>query len=146
MFYDDSDQLNSLLPILSITRLNICFESSIIILQHLLQNMPNLYHLTIETYNFLLNGNQWKEMINKYLLKLKILQFKISSVAIGEYGEIQFNGILDSFRTKFWIDEHQWFVQCHLLCQYIPDTRYYINIFTLPYTFKDFPDVADCIV
>ncbi|CAF3867786.1 unnamed protein product [Rotaria sordida] len=146
MFYDDSDQLNSLLSILSITRLNIFFESSIIILQHLLQNTPNLYHLTIETYYFILNGNQWKEMINKYLLKLKILQFKTSSVAIGEYGEIQFNEILDSFRTKFWIDEHQWFVQCHLFRQDIPDTRYYIDIFTLPYTFKDFPDVTNCIL
>ncbi|CAF1065796.1 unnamed protein product [Rotaria sordida] len=146
MFYDDSDQLNSLLPILSITRLNICFESSITILQHLLQNMPNLYHLTIETYDFLLNGNQWKEMINKYLLKLKILQFKARPVAIGEYGEIQFNEILDSFRTKFWIDEHQWFVQCHLLRQDKPDTRYYIYVFTLPYAFKDFSDVTNCIL
>ncbi|CAF4978356.1 unnamed protein product [Rotaria sp. Silwood1] len=146
MFYDDSDQLESLLPILSITRLNIYFESSMTMLQHLLQNMPNLYHLTIETSYFLLNGNQWKEMINKYLLKLKILQFKVSALAIGEDGENQFNEILDSFRTKFWIDEHQWFIQCHLLCQDKPSRRYYIDVFTLPYAFKDFPDVTNCVL
>jgi len=146
MFYDDSNQLDSLLLILSITRLNIYFESSITIFQHLLQNMPNLYHLTIETSHFLLNGNQWKEIINKYLLKLKILQFKIGPLVIEEYGEIQFNEIFDSFRTKFWIDEHQWFVQCHLFRQDKPDTRYYIDVFTLPYAFENFPDVTNCVL
>ena len=76
-FEDDSDQMESLLPILSITRLKILFNSSINILQHLLQNMPNLYHLTWETYYIYMNGNQWEEMIRKYLPKLKIFQFKM---------------------------------------------------------------------
>ncbi len=26
--------------------------------------------------------------------------------------EEQVNGLIDSFRTPFWIDEHQWFVRC----------------------------------
>jgi hypothetical protein len=32
--------------------------------------------------------------------------------------EIQLNSILDSFRTKFWIEEHQWFVRYYC---YIPN-------------------------
>lgn len=55
-----------------------------------------------------------------------------------ENKEIQFNEILDSFRTKFWIDEHQQFVQCHW--KYF-DKRFCldsIDLFTLPYAFRHF--------
>jgi hypothetical protein len=27
--------------------------------------------------------------------------------------EVQLNEIIETYRTKFWIDEHQWFVRCH---------------------------------
>ena len=58
----------------------------------------------------------------------------------------QFNELVDSFRTKFWIDEHQWFVRCHLNGQDKLDERYSIDVFTLPYAFKDFLGIKNCIL
>ena len=58
----------------------------------------------------------------------------------------QFNELVDSFRTKFWIDEHQWFVRCHLNGQDKLDERYSIDVFTLPYVFKDCLDIKNCVL
>jgi AAA+ ATPase superfamily predicted ATPase len=62
-FIDNSDQLELSLSILSIIRLKISFNGSLNILEHLLQNLPNLYHLSLETYDICINGYEWEEMI-----------------------------------------------------------------------------------
>ncbi|CAF3867230.1 unnamed protein product [Rotaria sp. Silwood1] len=133
------------LPILSITHLKLSFDSSLDILQYLLQNMPDLCDLTLETSNIYMDGYQWEELIRRYLSKLKIFRFKMRFSALNdESKEIQSNQILDSFRTNFWLDEHQWFVRCHW---YSSDEQYhfdFIDLFTLPYGFKDFLSYTGC--
>ena len=76
-FEDDFPQMESPIPFPSITRLKILFQSPVNNLQHLLASMPNLYHLSWESYFVHLNGHQWEEIIKTYLPKLKIFQFKI---------------------------------------------------------------------
>ncbi|CAF3150270.1 unnamed protein product [Rotaria sp. Silwood2] len=144
-FMDYANEFDLSLPIISITHLKLSFDSSLNILQYLLQNIPDLYDLTLETCNIYMDGYQWEELIRKYLLKLKIFQFKMRFSALNdESKEIQSDQILDSFRTKFWLDEHQWFVRCHW---YSSDEQYrfdFIDIFTLPYAFKDFLSYTGC--
>jgi hypothetical protein len=146
-FVNDADQLQLSLPTLSITRLKILFNSSIDNLQYLLnssinnlqyllQHLPHLYHLSFEANNVYINGNQWKEVIDKYLPELKILELKMRFPLVNNKDTvIQINSILDSFRTKFWIEEHQWFVRCHLRQRCWVNS---IDVFTLPYTFYSF--------
>lgn len=149
IFNDESNQLEFISPILSLTRLKILSFHSIDIdvLKHLLQHIPNLYQLTMEMYDVLINGYQWEEIIRNYLPKLKIFQFRMTFLPSPDKDkEVQLNEIVDTYRTKFWIDEHQWFVQCHLLRYDKPSRRYYIDLFTLPYAFTHFPNVTNCVL
>ena len=137
-FYDNHTQLQLSPSFLSIIRLEIFFIGNMNTLTHLFQYMPNLYHLKFESENIYIDGHQWEQIIGKYLLKLKIFQFRVEfSSKDDEYQRIHLDGIIDTFRTEFWIDEHQWFVRGH--CR--PITYYQaFRTFSLPYAFHEFPD------
>ncbi|CAF4218428.1 unnamed protein product, partial [Adineta steineri] len=147
VFVDYTDEYDLSLFYAPITRLKLSFDCSLNILQYFLQNLSNLQHLTLETSNIYMNGYEWEDFICKYLPKLKIFQFKMRfSPLINQNKLIELNEILDSFRTKFWIDEHQWFVRCHW---YASDEQYHLNfidLFTLPYIFKEFLSYTGCIL
>lgn len=77
------------------------------------QNMINLRHLIIETWSTITNGHQWEQIIRDSLPKLKTFRLKMEvSVRSQENIQQKADTLLDSFRTPFWIDERQWFVQC----------------------------------
>lgn len=141
------DRYDSPLPPLAITRLHLSFDCSLNVLQHLLQNLPDLQHLTLETSNIHMDGTQWEELISTYLLHLQILRFKMRfSPSVGAHKEEQIDALLDSFRTKFWVEERRWFVRCHW---YASDDQYsldFIDLFTLPYMFKEFLSYTGCIL
>jgi len=146
-FEDLSHQREFIFPIQSLTRTKICFYGSIDILEHLLQHMSNLRHLTFETYSMYINGYQWEEMIRKYLPELKIFQFKMSFGPLNNKDkQVQLNEIVDTYRTNFWINEHQWFVRGHfyILTGQMQSSR--IELFTLPYTFDEFSFDTNCIL
>ncbi|CAF1463830.1 unnamed protein product [Rotaria magnacalcarata] len=144
-FLEYANQFKPVLSILSITHLKLSFDSSLEILHCILQNSPDRLHLTLEIYNIYMDGYQWEDMIRRYLSKLKIFRFKMRFSSLNdESKEIQSNQIFESFRAKFWIDDHQWFVRCHW---YSSDEQYrldFIDLFTLPYTFKDFLSYTGC--
>jgi hypothetical protein len=130
-FRDNTDQLKFMTPFLLLTRLKMDFSGSMKMLEHLLQHMPNLCHLRLEINGIFINGYQWEEIIRKYLPKLKIFQFKMDFLSSNEKNEEeQLNEIIDTFRTKFWIVEHQWFVQCYW-CK----SSELISLSSPPYTF-----------
>lgn len=144
-FHDYSNTLNLKFPILSLKRLKISFNSSLNILKGLLKNTPELFYLTLDTYNIYMNGYQWEEFIEKYLLKLKIFQFKMRFSSLNHQSkEIELNQIFQSFQTKFWIDKHQWFIRCHWHTSNLPFRQDFIDLFTLPYAFNDFLSYTGC--
>ncbi|CAF3874115.1 unnamed protein product [Rotaria sp. Silwood1] len=120
----------------SITSLKLTFESSVPVMINLFQMMPNLYSLTLKTMDIYLNGNKWKKILMKYLSKLKIFQLRmyfqfLSHKTIDE----ELNKLIDTYKNSFWIDKHQWFIQCDC----IPFGTYYHGIlYTLPYAFDTF--------
>ncbi|CAF1582188.1 unnamed protein product [Adineta ricciae] len=146
-YIDYIDQYNMPLPVLSVTRLKLSFDCSLNILKYLLQSLPNLCHLTLDTCNLYMNGYQWEELITTYLPHLETFRFKMRfSPTLDTEKEVQMNEILNSFRTKFWIEEHQWFVRCHW---YASNEQYrldFIDLFTLPYMFKEFLSYTGCIL
>ncbi|UJR19860.1 hypothetical protein I4U23_022993 [Adineta vaga] len=97
---------------------------------NLLQNTPNLLCLIVKTANVVINGHQWKELIVDYLPKLKIFGFFMSYKSI-DCNDIEktIDTLFDSYRTPFWIEDHQWFVRC----QWTPDNvKSEIFLYTLP--------------
>ncbi|CAF1150434.1 unnamed protein product [Adineta steineri] len=58
-----------------------------------------------------------------------------NEVRANEPIENQINELLDSFRTRFWLVEHKWFVRCYGQSQ---NGINYIFLYTLPYAFKHF--------
>jgi hypothetical protein len=123
-------------PILSITTLKLYDMRSRPVLMKLLQAMTNLSHLTIETFYIHLDGHQWEQIIFHHLPKLRIFRLKMEIQFTGKKNnEQQIDILLDSFRSRFWLEEHRWFVRCHWRLQ-----KDYSDIllYTMPLVFKDF--------
>ncbi|UJR32619.1 hypothetical protein I4U23_020079 [Adineta vaga] len=106
-------------PILSITTLKLYDIHSREVLMNLLQTMINLCHLTVETYYLNLDGYQWEQIITQYLPKLQVFRLKMDIQLTGKRNNEQEDGILlDSFRHRFWLEEHRWYVRCHRKSQH----------------------------
>jgi hypothetical protein len=97
--------------------------------------MPNLSHVTLVITGKLdctyLNGYHWKQIIINRLSNIKLFRF---FTECSFYDEINLEGkidkILDTFRTPFWLDEHQWYVRCEWKPEYRSQT---ISLYTLPH-------------
>lgn len=134
---NDTDYLLS--PIIFITSLTLFGIRSRPVMLNLLQKMPNLSHLTIETFYLQLDGDQWETFITKYIPTLKTLRFKMNIQLTGvNNNEQKYNTIFDSFRSRFWIKDRQWFVRSH---QMLHDNHRDIIIYTLPPAFTDINNV-----
>ncbi|CAF0740751.1 unnamed protein product [Rotaria sp. Silwood1] len=115
----------------SLTELNLVFVGSQHgIIETVLQYVPNVCRLKIETMYFDMNGHEWEQIIRNYLPKLKVFQLKMRFEVRSEKYKTKY---LNSFRTRFWLEEHQWFVRYH----YNPDdSSNMICLYTLPYSFS----------
>ncbi|CAF0844869.1 unnamed protein product [Rotaria sordida] len=105
-------------------------------MKNLLQTMSNLEKLKIEMESTYIDGYQWKTIIENYLLNLIIFQFKMSTpLSNQDNKEDKIDEILNSFYSQFWIEKHQWFIQCYWITA---DTSSIVYVYTLPYAFQDF--------
>ncbi|CAF3162832.1 unnamed protein product [Rotaria sp. Silwood2] len=127
-------ELDRIFPIPLITSLQLQFNDSLSALISILKNMPNLLHLKLETGTINLNGNQWKQILIDYVPKIKIFRFlmKVFSFRHNNMDE-QLEDFLNTFRTPFWLDDHQWFVRC----DWPQHTNKVFILYTLPYCFSD---------
>jgi hypothetical protein len=91
--------------------------------------MPNLTILTLQTGKHDMHGHQWKQFIIDYLPKLKIFRFLM---LFHVNNEDEINEIIDSYRTPFWLIDHQWSIRCHWALE---NNQIWTYIYTLPYTF-----------
>ncbi|CAM4826168.1 unnamed protein product, partial [Rotaria magnacalcarata] len=134
------DHLNSVDCYLGESRLRYSLET----LMNLLQNMPNILHLTIETAYIDLNGYRFEPIITNYLPKLKVLQLKMC-IALDNITnkEQQIDNLINSCRSSFCLDKHQWFVRCHL--DFTSQSNI-IWIYTLSYAFSNFNVISDNIL
>ena len=131
--YDEHYQL-SLIP--SLTTFKLKCQSSSRIIEALLRKTPNLINLTVETKIIHMDGHMWRNIINKNLPKLKIFNLKMEFELI-DYDDIEqdIDRIIDSYRTKFWICQHQWLVRC--FC-YTENESSLVHLHTFPYVFEKF--------
>ena len=109
---------------------SVCFRS-------LLRSLPNLTRLNIRTKKIHLNGDDWQTLIRQRLPQLNSFHL---------YMELNFNDIppreedidriLSTYRTPFWIDEHQWFIQTHWNEE--AEENSIVYLYTLPFAFEQF--------
>jgi hypothetical protein len=124
------EELQTSIP--SITELNLSFASpEHNIIESVLQHMPNLRQLKIETFYVDMNGYEWEQIIRNHLPKLQVFQLKMRFKVISDKNKKE---LFNSFRTQFWLEEHQWLVRYH----YNPDDKSnMICLYTLPYNFSE---------
>ncbi len=105
-------------------------------IRNLLQNMFNLRRLTIEIDGVCITGYHWEEILGECLPRLQVfrlkMQFELGDV---DQGEQQLDELLNSFRSRFWLEEHRWFVRCDWN---LAETYNFISVYTVPYPFGDF--------
>ena len=127
--YGRNDEgLQTIIP--SLKELNLSYvgvESNI--LENILQNLPNLTRLKIESCYLEMDGYQWENLIRNSLPKLEEFQLKIK---LSIHGEKKKKDFFKSFQTSFWIEEHRWFIQYYFNFHQTSDL---ITLHTLPYNF-----------
>ena len=116
-----------------LSRLTFSFQGSLQMLINILTLTPNVQYLTIQIDGLLLSGDQWKQIIDDNLPNLQQLQFLMKHrVAIDIQGEEQITDLFQTFQTKFWLKQHQWFVQYHW------NLDQYLHVYTYPYISNNF--------
>jgi hypothetical protein len=124
----DGEELRT--PIPSLTELNLTFAGQPPnAIESLLRHMPNLYQLKVETLYVEMNGYEWETIIRNYLPKLEVFQLKMKFQVNSEKYRKE---LFKSFRTPFWLKEHQWFIRFHYN---LDDKSNMICLYTLPYNF-----------
>jgi hypothetical protein len=127
---NDSDDARPSAVTSSVTILNIIVLGSHTMIQ-LLSSTPNLRHLTIETGSVYRNGHEWEHIIITHLPKIKVFRLNMYfSSTNSRVTELEVDEILDTFRTRFWLDERRWFVRCEWNSL---DEFNSIFLYTLPY-------------
>ncbi|CAF4175045.1 unnamed protein product [Rotaria sp. Silwood2] len=125
---------------LSIKKLVLTEVRSQRLMINLFRLLSNVTHLKIEISSLNIDGHQWKQIIINYLPKLNILQFMISSdlghSIDNQTDEEKIDRFLETYRTPFWIEHHQWFVRCHWR-RWIKSLSF--TVYSLPYAFDYFP-------
>ncbi|CAF4183647.1 unnamed protein product, partial [Rotaria sp. Silwood2] len=122
----NDEQFPFIIPLLS--KLKISFKGSLDTLKNLLQSMPNLSELIIETDGIFIDGYQWEHIIINNLNKLKVFRLLMFyKMDLEKNINEEVDQLLESFQTKFWLHEHQWFVRCD------SDSEYgFTYLYTLP--------------
>ena len=104
---------------LSIEKLTLTKVTTQRLMINLLQLLPRIHHFKVQITNLEIDGHWWEEIIRNYLPQLKVLQLKInvklasSTVKDDPNNEMKVDAYLSTYRTPFWIKDHQWFVRCH---------------------------------
>ncbi len=138
---DVDDHANKTPPLsmnLAMRKLKLSRISSPRIMINTLYRMSNLSYLDIQTDFIYLDGHQWKELIINYLPKLKIFRSVMSySLDNTKNKEYEIDQVLDTYRSPFWIEEHQWYMGC-LWSSYNDDRS--ICLYSLPFCFQNYSD------
>ncbi|CAF2646179.1 unnamed protein product [Rotaria sp. Silwood2] len=119
----------------SISSLKLCDVRSRHAMFKFLTHMPNLNRLIVETNFIKMDGQQWEDIIVNCLPKLNVFRLKMRIQYYGRMNnEQEIDTLLDSFRSQFWLEKHQWFVRCHrkLMIDYSD-----VLLYTFPQTFAE---------
>jgi hypothetical protein len=139
--YALNDHSTIVLP--TMKSIKIFFGGTLNSMKNLLQKIPNLSHMMVITSQVYWDGNTWKQLIINYLPNIKIFQLKME-FDFEERNDDMItitNKLLETFRSSFWIEEHQWYVRCH----WNPSDPYKsITLYTLPYAFDTFDYSNKC--
>lgn len=125
------------LPVLSnLTVLDLSFAGSSFALLSLFQIVSQLRSLRLRTSSLMLNGHQWTELLSDNLPRLKNFRLAMAfQLAPHDKRPHAIEKFLATYRTNFWLIDHQWFVRF--------DWSTSINnqracLYTLPYAFDEF--------
>ena len=128
--YSQTNDLGLQMIIPSLNELNLTYVGvELDPLENLLQHLPNLRRLKIESCYLEMNGYQWENLIRTFLHRLEQFQLKIKLTIHGEKRKTDF---IKSFQTRFWIEERRWFIQYHYS---FDQSSQIISLYTLPYVF-----------
>ncbi|CAF0778016.1 unnamed protein product [Adineta ricciae] len=120
----------------TMTSLFVSFDVFPSTMKIIFEKFPNLQHLKVKINNTYIDGSEWQQIIETHLPRLKLFQFKmIFEFMPNIKRDVQAEQILQTFRSPFWIEKHQWFVRC----RWNPSNTIKLTIvYTLPYAFESF--------
>jgi hypothetical protein len=131
---DHTDKTPPLSMNLAMRKFKLHGASSPRLMINTLYRMPNLSFLNIESSFISFDGYQWKTIITNYLPKLKIFRLiMIYYLDDSMNKENEIDQLLDTYRTSFWIEEHQWYMGCLWNSSNDNST---ICLYSLPYSFQ----------
>ena len=133
---DDDDENDRSPSMWNLTSLEVqCHDQSVVV-RTLLRPLWNLTRLNIRMKDLSLDGEQWQTLIRQRLPQLVTFQLQMELTFNDLSGrDEEVERILQTFRSAFWIEEHQWFIQCH---GNATDESSSVYFYTLPFAFEHF--------
>jgi hypothetical protein len=117
----------------SLISLKTFFTSNANSMIDLLKRFPNLCYLSLKISDIRMDGNNWKDLFVNHLPKLKKFHLKMNlDFSSTDNAHIEIDQLVDSFRTSFWLEQHQWYIRCDC---YSSNKCSHAILYTLPYAF-----------
>jgi hypothetical protein len=135
---EESDNQILLSPLPLITTLKFLYKGPFNALKNLLENMPNLSHLTMITENTYVEGDQWAEIIDNRLHQLKV--FSLLMKFYRQNHRVSLPELIKTYKTLFWLEKHKWYAQGY---SYNTFPNHIICLYILPYMFGDYHISSD---
>ena len=131
------DDLTMTLPSFSsLTMLKLFNTGSLEVMKTILLLVPNLTHLKVDTCSIHCNGCLWEELIDNHMPQLKVFRFRMRLQLHSDQNQEEIvDKLLDSFRSRFWLEKLRWYVGCHEKLEQHCRT---ILLYSLPYAFNEF--------
>ncbi|CAF0817129.1 unnamed protein product [Adineta steineri] len=136
---NDTDQNSTIKSYQQLISLTLKFTNrSITQLEYLLLLTPSLTELKLInsplTPNSLINGSYWEVFIKTKLLSLIKFQFVFYQLVLRTYecnGDVEL--FIIPFRTSFWLEEKQWFVNCQSI-----KSSHTIQLYSVPFSINSY--------
>ncbi|CAF2911960.1 unnamed protein product [Rotaria sp. Silwood2] len=135
---DNTSNQPSTFSLQYLTTLQLFENGSQSTMMNLLRNSANLRLLIVKTDQIKMNGYDWQTIIVDHLPDLQVFKLMmIFRLNNNDNKKQHADNLLNSFRTSFWLEKHQWFVRCEWnRCEECDNNNLYL--YTLPYAFEDY--------
>ena len=110
--YNDSMSLFS--PMITLTTFRMQCQDSSVSLASLFRPMSQLKRLIFESDTMRMDGHEWEILLSRSLPQLRDFELKTQiDLSTRPDTDMEIDRMIDSYRTRFWIDDHRWFIRCY---------------------------------
>ena len=109
--YNDSTSFS---PLITLTTFRMQCQDSSISFASLFRPMTQLKRLIVESGSIRMDGHEWEILLSRSLPQLRDFELQTQvDLTNRPNTDMEIDRMIDSYRTRFWIHDHRWFIRCY---------------------------------